>query len=114
MIVNIETRSGTDFSRNFFYRDSDGNPISLVESKLEMMVRRRASDATVYLDLSTDNSKIFFVDRVGGVFMITIDHDSLNQLAAGTYEHALILIKSTGLREELWHGTLTHVIGATR
>lgn len=113
-VCNIITRSDSDFVRSFLYKTLDGAAIDLTGSKLEMMCRIKANLPTVYLDLSTDNQKIELKPDASGEFKITIRQAELEILYAGEYDHSLIRLRPDGMREEIWHGTLTHAIGPTR
>jgi hypothetical protein len=113
-VVNIITRSDSDFVRSFLYKTTEGTPIDLTGSKLEMMCRIKAHLPTVYLDLSTDNEKIELKPDISGEFKITIPVAELEILYAGEYVHSLIRLRPDLMREEIWHGTLTHTIGPTR
>ncbi|VIO80124.1 hypothetical protein [Bradyrhizobium ivorense] len=113
-VVNIITRSDSDFVRSFLYKTIGGAAIDLTGSKLEMMVRTKAELPTVYLDLSTDNTKIEIAPGTTGEFKITIPVAELEILRSDEYVHSLIRRRPDGMREEVWHGALTHAIGPTR
>lgn len=117
MIVDLTTTSDSDFQRSFVYEDINGIGIDLRLTKMEMMGRVHAEDATVAFDLSTDNGLITRDNYDGqfGNFTITIPISVLSILHAGVYVHSLIrTIPDTGLRQEIWHGSLTHNVGPTR
>jgi peptidyl-tRNA hydrolase len=113
-VCNIITRSDSDFVRSFLYKTIAGVAIDLTGSKLEMMLRTEADRPTVYIDLSTDNGKIVLTVGTTGEFKITIPFAELEILPPDEYAHSLIRIRPDGIREEMWHGTLTHAIGPTR
>ena len=114
MIVNISTRSDADFVRAFIYQSAGGVPIDLTGSTLHMMARVNAADATVSLDLSTDNGDIVVTNALLGKFTITIPLSVLSRLPAHIYEHSLIRKRPDLIVDEVWHGILTHEIGPTR
>jgi len=116
-VCNIITRSDSDFVRSFRYKTIGGVAIDLTGSALEMMCRTQASRPTVHVDLSTDNGKIELRENttdIIGEFKITIPFSELEILPPDEYVHSLIRIRPDGLREEMWHGTLTHTVGPTR
>ena len=116
-VCNIITRGDSDFVRSFVYRTILGASIDLTGSKLEMMCRTQADRATVYITLSTENGKIELRENttdIIGEFKITIPFSELEILPPDEYVHSLIRIRPDGLREEMWHGTLTHTVGPTR
>ncbi|MGY3130126.1 hypothetical protein ACVWZM_000808 [Bradyrhizobium sp. USDA 4501] len=113
-VVNIITRSDSDFVRSFLYKTIEGAAIDLTGSKLHMMVRTKAERPTVYLDLSTDNEKIEIAPGITGEFKVTIRQSELEILRSDEYVHSLIRTRPDEMLEEVWHGTLTHAIGPTR
>ena len=114
MIVNITTFSDADFIRTFSYQTISGATIDLAGSSLDMMVRARADDATVYIDLSTANGGITIDYLTPGAFTVRIPFDKLNKLSAGEYVHSMIRQRADKIKETVWRGTLTHAIGPTR
>jgi hypothetical protein len=114
MILNIATFSDCDFIRTFVYKTIDGVSIDLAGSSFEMMVRARADDATVYIDLSTGNGLISIDFLTLGTFTVHIPQPDLEKLSAGEYVHSLIRKRPDKILEQVWRGTLTHAIGPTR
>jgi len=114
MIVDISTRSDADFIRSFVYKTIAGVPIDLTGSTLHMMARVKAADATVALDLSTDNGDIIITDPTAGTFTLKMPLDVLSRLPANVYEQSLIRKRPDQITEEIWQGSLTHTIGPTR
>lgn len=116
--VNLITYSDADFSRSFRIGTevTDGvYPLDLTGYRLLMMVRKRAADAEVFINLSSDNmSEIDVAEPLDGLFSIFISRATLARLSEGEYVHSLLLESPTGLREDIWRGTLTHAIGPTR
>lgn len=114
MIVNINTTSDADFLRTFIYKTILGIEVDIRGCSLHMKARQRLDDATVVIDLSTDNGSIVLTDPQFGQFTVQIPFDSLSRMQAGTYFQSLIIVWPSGLREEVWHGTLSHTLGASR
>jgi hypothetical protein len=114
MIVDINTRSDSDFIREFVYQTAALVPIDLTGSTLHMMARNHASDSEVALDLSISNGSIILTDPTLGKFNIFIPFTILSRLPARVYDHSLIRTRPDSILEEIWHGTLTHEIGPTR
>jgi hypothetical protein len=114
MIVNISTRSDADFIRTFVYQTTLGVPVDLTGSTLHMMARVHAADVTVMLDLTMANGDITITNAAAGQFSIWIPLATLSRLPANNYDHSLIRYRPDLKTEEIWYGTLTHTIGATR
>ena len=117
-IVDITVANDADFNRQFQYvttnvDGSPGTPIDLTGTSLEMMLRRDAADANVYLRLGTDTGGIRFADPVLGLFVVYVSQATLAQLALGTYEHSNIMTLD-GLKTRIWSGTFVINAGPTR
>lgn len=116
-VLNIETFSECDFYRTFKYVKNENDvevPISLAGASMRMMVRKRASSATALIDMSIANERIVPDYTQEGVFTVRIPFSELSVLSEDVYVHSLIATWSTGLREQIWRGTMTHKIGPTR
>lgn len=113
-VVNITVTNDADFYRTFQYVMASNNaPIDITGSSLEMMFRRDAADATVYLRLGTDTGEIAIIDPVNGMFTVRITQAVLEQLALGTYDQSNIMTRGID-KIRIWSGTLTNNAGPTR
>lgn len=114
--VEITTYSDADFSRAFQWL-INGVAFDFTGYGLMMMVRKSADDEEVFVSVSTDDGEITLTPDVDGkltTFNIQILRRQTADMAAGDYVHSLILLRPDGLRDDIWRGTLTHVIGPTR
>lgn len=117
MIANITTVSGTDFGWSFTYKVSPGGAaINITGSTLQMQVRPALDDITVYVNLSSNPAigGITIENAALGLFTVRITRHQLDLLPEGDYQQALTITWPSGLTDEIWHGTLTHTVGATR
>ncbi len=115
MQIDFVTHSDSDFIRQFIYQTVTGpTPIDLTGSSIEMMIRRKASDASVFIELSTGNGLIQITSAVAGTFTVRIPFANLERLPAGVYDQSCIRTRPDTFREEIWFGTLTHSVGPTR
>jgi hypothetical protein len=113
-IVNITVENDADFFRQFQYVTiAAGAAIDITGTSLEMMLRRHAGDETALLRLATDTGEFVLVDPVNGLFSLFIAQAVLEQLGLGSYDHSLIMTKST-FKTRIWSGTLLNNPGATR
>jgi hypothetical protein len=125
-IVDMNTYSDADFVRAFMLHVTDdaggdyyydfANIISM-----EMMIRKRPTDVEVFIALSTDpNDGIVLTasnaatPAVLDTINIIIKKSQLAPMPAGDYAHSLIMLRSDGIYDDIWRGTLTHAIGPTR
>lgn len=111
--VNITVDNDADFYRVFQYVTILGAPIDITGGKMEMMLRRHATDSTAVLRLGTDTGEIEIVDPVQGMFTILIRQDTLEKLGLGDYDQSNILSFSE-LKVQLWSGVFTNNAGPTR
>lgn len=126
MIVNLNTYSDEDFVQSFLYKTLALAAIDLFDYPLRMMVRINPADATTWIECSTWNGRIVITDHAAGAFTLTIPITVLATLPVGVYNHSLIQTKASppiilggaavgsGLRKDIWRGTLTHAAGPTR
>lgn len=114
--VNITTTSDADWVHAFQYaiEGAPPTPIDLTGSSLRMMVRKHADDAECFINISTPTAGITVTSAADGEFTITLPIASLSRMAEGDYVHSLIRTRPDGLKDEVWHGALTHSIGPTR
>ncbi|TAI63876.1 hypothetical protein [Bradyrhizobium sp. Leo170] len=111
--VNISTESDADFRRVFVYQTVSGVPIDLTGSAFHMMLRARAEDATVAMELTTENGRIVVLDAVNGKFELIIEQEDLERLTAGEYDQSLIRSRD-GAQSRVWRGTFTLGVGPSR
>jgi|SRR5882724_3540108 len=125
MIVNINTYSDADFVQSFLYKTVALAAIDLFDYPLRMMIRINPADVTTWIECSTwaDNGRIVITDHAAGAFTLTIPIAVLSTLPVGVYNHSLIQTQTStvagvssgsGLRKDIWRGTLTHAAGPTR
>jgi hypothetical protein len=91
------------------------SPLDLTGSTLLYMARASADDAYAPVSLTTVGSAgITVTDAANGKFTLTIPISALAAMKPGAYVHSLIRVRPDGLREEVWHGTLTLQTGPVR
>jgi hypothetical protein len=112
-IVDITVHNDADFYRTFACQTVSGDPIDLTGGAMEMMLRRHATDVTVFMRLATDTGEIAIIDPVGGKFTLRITQAQLEGLGLGDYDQSNILTLG-GNKIRIWSGVLTNVAGATR
>ena len=128
--VDLYTYTDADFCQAF--KLQIGDPVcgvidyyDFTGKTLIMKVRRDASDAEVFVSLtsSTDGIApgnggidIYAEDGVDemNVFAITIPMSELQKMSEGTYVQSLVIDHPDGCREELWRGNLINTIGPSR
>ncbi|WP_028164131.1 hypothetical protein [Bradyrhizobium elkanii] len=115
-IVNITTINDADFYRSFIYKTVADVPIDLTGVQLRMMLRKRATDVTVWLHLSNgDEGGITIIDAAAGRFSVLITQAQLERLPIDEYEHSLVMTSAGGTEQtSVWRGTLTNQAGPSR
>jgi hypothetical protein len=114
--VNITCANDADFYCVFQYVslvDEVEVPIDITGVSLEMMLRRRAEDATALMRLATDSGEIALTDPFNGRFSVMIRQIELVRLGLGDFDHSCIMTR-TGNKTRIWSGVLTNNAGATR
>jgi hypothetical protein len=115
-ICNITVENDADFYRSFAYQTTDGVPIDLTGATMRMILRKNASDVTVYIELTTDPGEGIQIisPPTGGTFTVLISQAQLEQLPVDDYVHSLIMTAPSGLQTKIWSGTLTTLAGPSR
>jgi hypothetical protein len=113
-IVIIKTQNDADFFRSFVLQTTDGMPIDLTGTTMEMMLRRHAKDEAAVLRLATDTGEIVFTDPRNGGFSVRIVQTRLVRLGIGDFDQSNILTRADGSKYRVWSGTLTNYPGPTR
>jgi hypothetical protein len=109
---NILAEQGATFALNLLYTDVAGDPIDLTGYTAEMMVRPKASSATVILVLSTVGTFIV-LGGAAGTILLTVDAASMEDLPAGKYVYDLELYNGA-ITTRLIEGTFTIKAEVTR
>jgi len=121
-IVDIETVSDADFSEAFQWQVGD-DLFDFTGCNLLMMVRHHPEDAEVLIALDSDPTHFGGImfndpdpenDNKVTSFNIFILREQMVNMPPGSYVQSLLLLRPDGLRDDIWHGTLTHSIGPTR
>jgi hypothetical protein len=112
-IVNITAENDADFYRSFSYQTVSGLPIDLTGVSLLMKIRKRATDATSLLELTTATGELVITEPTNGDFTVYISQDNLVRLEVGDYEQSLIMLANE-LKTRIWSGTLTVNPGPSR
>jgi len=114
--VDLATFSDADFNQT--QTQPFANGITNVGSnKLHMQVRKIATDATVWIELTTENGGLA-IGGGGTAVSLFIPQTALMNFPPGVYVYSLIMIVEPILgqfnRQELFRGTLTHTAGPTQ
>jgi hypothetical protein len=95
---------GVDSTRQFIWKDSDGNPVNLTGYTARMQLRKSVSDANVLLELSTSNSGISITGSTGTISLYFKKADTTGVTwVEGVYD--LELTSPGGLTTRLIEGT---------
>ena len=136
--VDLVTYSDADYSQSFRYQTGIDTPgtgfpifFDFTGCTMQMMIRTVPEDTQVYLDLTSttlglaphqtgidiyDPEDSAALPEPGLIeFLVYIDHTDLQQfLPEGAYEQSLIVTLPSGVRWDLWRGSLTATTGPTR
>jgi hypothetical protein len=112
-IVNITTQTDADFLCNFLYTYQSGTAIDLTGDTMRMGIRKRASDITEQMMLTTENGGLTITNAVGGGFSVYITQADLERLPVDSYEHSLVRFHAGNILR-VWSGTLINNAGASR
>lgn len=124
-IVDINTQSDADYVKSFMLHVNNDTGADYYYNfagvTMEMMVRKQATDAEVFVELSTDpgdgivlSASDSLVPDYLDTINIIIRTEQLAKMPAGEYVHSLIMKRPDGILDDIWRGTITHAIGPTR
>lgn len=109
--VNFEIATNEDLRQAFALTDSAAVPVSLTGSSLKMDIEFQSG--VDVLELTIANSRIAVTNAAAGEFTIQVPASVIGTLAAGSYQHDLVLTQANGEVHRVWAGTLTLVRGVT-
>lgn len=97
-------------------RDDADAPLAMPSDvKIQMQLRAPASSNDVALDISLDNHRISFVgDRDAANIQIEVPASAMLNVAAGSYDHDIVVTYASGRVIRAVAGTVTVAQGVTR
>ena len=102
---NVTIDQGATYSQVFTWKDSAGDPVSLVGWTARMQVRRRMPSTGALVDLTTENSGIVLGGAAGTV-TVTIAATATDDLPVGEHVYDLELVNGSVV-ERLVMGSFT-------
>jgi hypothetical protein len=102
---DIVADQGATYSQVFTWKDSNGDPVSLVGWTGRMQVRSRVPSATTVLDLTTANGGVTLGGAAGTV-TISVSAADMADVDAGVYTYDIELVNGSTV-ERLVMGTFT-------
>jgi hypothetical protein len=97
-----------------FLLTSDGNPIDLTGSTINMQIRKREGENSVMVDLSSPENGIAVTEPLLGEFTITIKRDITRRIPPDEYVTDITRLRPDGLVERLFEGVANINLGTTR
>lgn len=104
-VYDITADQGATYSQVFTWKDSNGDPVSLVGWTARMAIRRNRTADTAVLDLTTSNGRITLGGAAGTVTLAVTAAD-MEDVDAGCYVYDLELVNGSTV-ERLVMGTFT-------
>lgn len=103
---NFTIEQGTTFSREIVWKDDQDNPIDVTGYTARMQIRSSVADATVLLELTSENGRIT-VGTTDGKFTLSITDADTTAItwASGVYD--LEVIDGSSDVTRLLKGTIT-------
>lgn len=102
---DIVADQGATYSQVFTWKDSNGDPVSLVGWTGRMQVRSRVPSATTMLDLTTANGGVTLGGAAGTV-TVSVSAADMADVDAGVYTYDIELVNGSTV-ERLVMGTFT-------
>jgi hypothetical protein len=96
-------------------RDDADAPLAMPSDvKIQMQLRSPAASTDVALDMSLDDGRISFVDRDAANIKIEVPASAMRNVAAGSYDHDIIVTYPSGRVIRAVAGIVTVAQGVTR
>lgn len=102
---DITIDQGATYSQVFTWKDSAGDPVSLVGWTARMQVRRRTPSTGTLVDLTTENGGIT-LGGAAGTITVTIAATATDDLPVGVHVYDLELVNGSTV-ERLVMGSFT-------
>jgi hypothetical protein len=112
-ITDLLIEQGANYSQEFVYRDSSGNPINLTGYTARMQIRSTYESASPMIDLTTDNYGIILGGAAGTV-ALGMSAATTDALTAGRGVYDLELISGLGFVTRMLQGVVTISRNVTR
>lgn len=95
--------------------DDAGAPLAMpFDVKIQMQLRAPASSSDIALSLSLDDGRLAFVDKDAATIRIEVPVAAMHDVAAGAYDHDIVVTYTTGRVIRPVAGIVTVVQGVTR
>lgn len=104
-IYDITADQGATYSQVFTWKDSDGDPVSLVGWTGRMQIRNGRPTESLVLELTTSNDRMTLGGAAGTV-TLTIAASDMEDIDAGMYAYDIELVNGSTV-ERLVMGTFT-------
>lgn len=104
-LYDIVADQGATYSQVFTWKDSDGDPVSLVGWTGRMQVRTRVPTASTVLDITTGNGRMT-LGGVAGTVTVTVSAADMAEVPAGGYFYDIELVNGSVV-ERLVMGSFT-------
>jgi len=104
-IYDITADQGATYSQVFTWKDSDGDPVSLVGWTGRMQIRNGRPTESLVLELTTSNDRMTLGGAEGTV-TLTIAASDMEDIDAGMYGYDIELVNGSTV-ERLVMGTFT-------
>lgn len=116
-IITLNIYQGQTFEDEFVFRDPDGVPEDFTGYEARMQIRPTITDATVVMDLSTDNGRIVALDDQG-MIKFNVDAEDTSDLSSEhmyeTWWYDLEIFNVAGRVERLMQGAVVFWPETTR
>lgn len=114
LIVDFQVPKDEDWTDAFALVDGDGQPVSLVDAVLELVVKRddapAAPDVQTVLTASSATGDIVISDAASGQFNLNISLSVVETIPAGRHNHVLRVLRGAS-KKRLWSGSATFTEG---
>jgi hypothetical protein len=110
--VNFELANNEDLRQAFALSDDAQVPVDLTGAGLKMQIRSLGNETV--LEASNVNGRIAVLDAPNGRFDVAVPAAVMQSVAAGSYQHDLVLSDAAGRVKRIWTGTLTLSRGVTQ
>lgn len=111
--ANFTIPSDADFYPTFVYKTATDDPIDITGATFVSRWRKKAEDASIFMELTTENNRIQILDGEAGRFALYLPKALLETLTPGSYDQSLVIFLN-GIRRQLWQGVATLTAGPSR
>jgi len=106
--INLTIYQGSTFTKDYIWKVGEpAIPVNLTGYTAKMQIREKISEATILIELSTENGRILIPNPIEGHFSFLISATDTSMLSFKNAVYDLELYSPSGVVRRLFGGSVT-------